>query len=86
MRPPQSWPTMTALSLLEVLDHRRDVADELLDGVVLDALRLVALVVAAQVDGHDLEVLRQDRHLVAPGVPVVGEAVQHHHQRPLAEW
>ncbi len=83
--PPQSCPTMVALSLPEVLDHRRDVADQQAHVVVLDALRLVAQVVAALIDGDHLVLVGQPFHLVAPRVPEVGEAVDHHHQRTLAE-
>jgi hypothetical protein len=53
--------------------------------VILDALGFVAEVVAALIDRHDLEILRQRRHLVTPGVPEVREAVNHHHQRALAK-
>ena len=76
---------MVARSALRVLDDRRHVADEQPHVVILDALRFVAQVVAALIDRHDLKTLRQRRHLVTPGVPEVGEAVNHHDERPLAE-
>ena len=45
--------------LLEVIDDGHHVAHQLVHGVVLDALGLIALVVAALIDGHDLEVFGQ---------------------------
>ena len=69
------------LLALEMADDRRDVADEQAHVVVLDARRLVAQVVAALIDGHDLEAIRQRRHLMPPRVPEVGEAVNHDDER-----
>ena len=73
------------LLLAEVLDDRDHVADEQAHVVVLDAGRLVAEVVAALIDRHHLETIRQPFHLAAPRVPVVGEAVDHDHERPGAQ-
>ena len=47
------------LLLAEVLDHRDHIADQQADVVVLDARRLVAQVVAALIDRHDLKPIRQ---------------------------
>ena len=63
-----------------MLDHGDHVADELVGRVVLDALGLTAQVVAALVDRHDVEVLRKLGHLGTPGIPEVGEAVDHDDQ------
>ena len=51
--------------------------------VVLGTGGAVTEVVAPLVDGDDLELVLQPGHLVTPGVPVVGEAVDHHDQRTL---
>jgi hypothetical protein len=61
------------LVAFEVFEHRLDILDQFVQGIVLDSPGLVALVVAALVDGHGLEVLRQGGQLLTPGVPVVGE-------------
>ena len=50
----------------EVLDYRQQVANQLADAVALDTLRLSAQVIAPLIDGHDVEVARQSRHLSAP--------------------
>ena len=65
----------------EMIDDREHVADELHGLVVLDTLRLVAEVVAALVDRHDVVLPGQGRHLRPPRVPEVGESVDHHDQR-----
>ena len=66
-----------------MLDDRDHVADQLVGLVVFDALGLTAQVVAALVDRHDMEVFRELGHLGAPGIPEVGEAVDHDDQRIL---
>jgi hypothetical protein len=66
---------MVALSLPSDFDDGSDVAHEQPHVVVLDALRLVAQVVAALIDGNDLVLVGQRFHLFAPGVPEIGEAV-----------
>src|SRR6516165_7533385 len=57
----------------EMADHRLDIADEQAHVVALDALRLVAQVVAALIDRHHLKSIGQRRHLIAPAVPEVWE-------------
>ena len=69
----------------DVFDDCGHVTDQQLEVVLLDPLRLVAAVVAPHVDRRDLEVVGQGCHLVPPRVPVVGEAVDHHHQWALPE-
>ena len=71
-------PDDDSLLAAEVLDHRFDVADKLWHRVVFDALRLVTFVVTTQIDRNDLKVLRECWYLFAPGVPEIGEPVQHH--------
>src|SRR5207249_8914401 len=60
----------------EVVDHRRDVGDEVRETVLLDARGLVAEVVATEVQGCDLVAARQRRDLMAPAVPEVRKSVQ----------
>ena len=64
-----------------IADHRGDVADQIDQLVLLDALRLVAQVVAALIERGDPIARCQRLHLIAPRIPEVGKAVQHHHQR-----
>ena len=64
----------------EVVHHRNHVTDQLGGCVVLDALGLTARVVAALIDRHDMEVLRKLGHLGSPGIPEVGETVDHDDQ------
>ena len=71
------------LLLTEVADHRHHVGDQQRHAVVLGAFGAVTEVVAPLVDGDDLELVLQPGHLVTPGVPVIGEAVDHHDQRTL---
>src|SRR5262249_55887992 len=63
------------LRLSEVLDDGIDIADELIECVVLHPVGLIAQVEAALIDRHDLEMLRERRQLVAPVVPESGDAV-----------
>ena len=79
--PPQSCPTITALPGPKCLTTASQVADELVGLVVLDPFGLVAQVVAPLVDRHDMEVFRERRHLGAPGIPEIGEAVDHDQER-----
>ena len=53
--PPQSCPTMIALPGREVVDDGEQVGDQLVGLVALDAFGLAAQVVAALVDGDDME-------------------------------
>jgi hypothetical protein len=73
------------LVLFEVLALGVDVGNVFVQLVIIDALGLLALVVAALVDGHDLEMLGQGRHLVAPGVPEIGKPVNHYDKRTLPQ-
>ena len=58
-----------------MVDHRIQVADQFFELVVFDAFRLVAKVVSALVDRHDLKVLGQLGHLRPPRVPKIGKSV-----------
>src|SRR5690606_35603414 len=50
------------------------------------ALRCVGKVVAAQVDGDgSITVVGQRAHLLAPRIPEVGKAMDHHDQRTLTQ-
>ena len=75
------------LLLPEVFDDGLDIADELVECVVLHPLGLIAQVEAALIDGHDLEMLGERRNLVAPGVPEIGNAVDEDDERtaPLGD-
>ncbi|MCG3163845.1 MAG: hypothetical protein JMDDDDMK_05297 [Acidobacteria bacterium] len=64
----------------QMLDHGDHVAHQQSHVVILDALRLVGEVVAALVNRHDVIIGRQRLHLVAPRIPEIGEAVDHHDQ------
>ena len=83
--PPQSWPTMMALSspwcriTAATSATRRGIAYS------STSFGLVAPVVAALVDGDDFEIALERRHLIAPRVPEVGEAVDHDHERAVAD-
>ena len=68
-----------------IANHGRDIADQKVVRVVVHALRFVAAVVPALVDRHDLIVLRQGLDMVAPEIPEVGKAVDHHDERTLTE-
>src|SRR5262249_499676 len=68
----------------QMLDYGNDVAGEESHVIVLYALRFVAQVVAALVDGHALIFVGEPVHLLAPRVPMVGKTVNHHDQRPAA--
>jgi hypothetical protein len=70
--------------LSEVLDDGIDIAGELVEGVVLHPVGLIAQVEAALIDGHDLEMLGERRHLVAPVVPEARDAVDKDGERPRA--
>src|SRR6266700_1824901 len=52
--------------------------------IVLTPLRFVTLVVAAQIECDNLEMGGQRNHLVAPGIPEVGKAMNHDDQWPRA--
>ncbi len=67
------------------LDDGDHVAHQQSHVVILDALGLVAQVVAALIDGDALEFIGQRLHLVAPRVPEIGKAVDHDDQRAAAE-
>src|SRR5207237_1595300 len=69
------------LVFLEMLAHRIDVAYEFVHGVAGDAGGVIALVVAAQVDGGDLKVFGEGGDLVTPGIPEIGEAVEEDDER-----
>src|SRR6266852_9352639 len=66
--------------LLEVLQDGIDVLHQFIHAVTLHPFRLIALVVATLVDGHDLKVFGKGRHLVPPGVPEVWKAVNQDEQ------
>ncbi len=68
-----------------VLDDCRDIGKVIRHGVRRNPIRLVATVVAAQVDGYDVVLARERRHLVSPCVPEVRKSMDHHHQWALAE-
>ena len=68
----------------EVFDDGGDVGYQQAHVVVFGAFGLVAQVVAAEVDGGDLVLRGEGFHLVAPGVPEIGEAVDHDDERALA--
>src|SRR5215469_7738112 len=52
--------------------------------VVLTSLRFIAQIVATQIERNDLETGSKRDHLVAPGIPKVGEAMDQDDQRSLA--
>ena len=61
----------------------RDVLREHVDPVGVEAARLVALSVAAQIGSHHVKArLGERRNLVAPRGPVLGKAMQEEHERP----
>ena len=75
--PPQSWPTTAALFDAEGGDHGGHVGREPVEVVIADVRWLVAGVVTALVEGHDVETGVGERaELVPPAVPEFGEAVQ----------
>jgi hypothetical protein len=62
---------------IEMVHHPKHVADEGGDGVGLDAFGLVGGAVAAQVGDDDPKPsFGQWRHLLAPQMPRIGEAVE----------
>jgi hypothetical protein len=65
-----------------VADHRGNVADQIGHVVGCRIGRGIAVVVAALIHGEHPKAVGQPRHLVTPGIPVVGKAVNEHHQRP----
>src|SRR5262249_24611778 len=67
------------------LDDGGDVRDEQAHVVAVDALRLVAQVVATLVDRDHLISVCERGHLVPPRVPEIRKPVDHDDQRPLAE-
>jgi hypothetical protein len=67
---------------VELLHQPGDVAEQVAHPVVVDLLRLVGEVVAAQVGRHDAVVPAEVGELVAPQVPELREAV--HEQDRLA--
>ena len=67
-----------------MLDDGVDVADELVERVVLHPLGLIAQVEAALIDGYDVEMPGERRHLVAPVVPEPGDAVDKDDKRSAA--
>ena len=83
--PPQSCPTMMALSLPSDLITAATSPTSRRHVVIFDAFGLVAQVVAALIDGDALKLVRKRRHLVAPRVPEIRKPVDHHDQRTLAE-
>src|SRR2546421_407962 len=68
-----------------MLDHGNYIAHQQTRIVVLHAFGLVAQVVAALVDGDALILVCKAFHLAPPGVPEIGEAVDHHDKRPTAD-
>src|SRR5205807_3790897 len=68
-----------------MFDHGNYIAHQQTRIVVLHALGLVAQVVAALVDGDALILVCKAFHLAPPGVPEIGEAVDHHDKRPAAD-
>ena len=83
IQPPQPCPTTGAPGLAQRPDDAGDVGGEG-EGVVA-ARRLVGGAVAAQVHrGDAVAGVGEAGQLVAPGPPELREAVQQHHERPLA--
>src|SRR5262249_28540134 len=59
------------------IDQPGDVVHQRLDRIVRDLERAIALAIAAEIGRPDaMAELREQRHLVAPRVPALGEAVQ----------
>ena len=82
--PPQSCAEQRDVARARRVDQAGDVVHQVLDRVGLDAVGLLALAVAAQVRRPDaVAEPRQQRHLMAPRVPALGEAVQAERQ-PVA--
>ena len=83
----RSTPVVTdndCLVCAEVFDHRLDIPNQFGHRIFVNTLWLAALVVAPLVHGHDLKMLGECRHLLAPGIPIVGKAMNHDDQRPFA--
>ena len=73
--------------LAERVDQADHVGRQVMDVVVVDAGRLVALAVAAQVGRNRVKpCLGRRRQLVPPGVPGLGESVQEDDERALAHF
>src|SRR5262245_57105075 len=72
------------LWLPEVLDDGIEVADELVECIVLHTLGLIAQVEAALINGHHLKMLGEHRNLVAPVVPESRDTVDENDERPSA--
>ena len=65
----------------QLVDDCVDIVAEVPHPVGLNPVRLVALVVAAQVDRDDVVILGQGRDLIAPGEPEIREPVEQEEER-----
>src|SRR5205807_2054481 len=69
-------PDHGGLARAEMSYQTSHVVNQSAHAVVLDALRLVAQVVAAHVRRDDAEALAEGRQLMTPRIPAFGEAVE----------
>ena len=83
--PPQSWPTMAALLDAERVEQPGEVADEVMDAVLLDGGGRVGVAVAALVrrDGAEARI-GQGAQLMAPRIPQLRKAVAQEHRKAAA--
>ena len=82
-RPPQSWPDEDGLLDAERVEQADQIAGQVMDVVGLDLRRPVAVAVAALVGRDGAEAGRGERrHLMAPRVGQLGEAVAEDDGRP----
>ena len=71
-------PDNNRILLTLAANHRGDILYQYLHVVILNACGLVAEVIAASIHRSDGVVSGQCVHLMAPGIPKIGEAVNEH--------